>query len=211
MARAVHAEDRKTRRATRVREPEPAPGATVYRSDGAARGQGHASESHASWAAAMSVASADGLGTGAPHASSRGFLGDDLSNNIAEYTGLAQCLRRAVRIGDTVVVFQVDSLLVARQVSQNNYWACRSEDLLPLRDACRQLTRALSDARVSWSVQHIYREFNQVADSLANEAINDWILSHQTARWQRFKFRRLRNLSSAISLRPGAVCQTSRN
>ena len=129
------------------------------------------------------LASADGLGTGAPHASARGFLGENLSNNIAEYTGLFQCLRRAVRIGDTVVVFRVDSFPVARQMSQNNSWACRSQDLFPLRDACRQLTRALSDAHVSWSVQHIYREFNQVADSLANEAINDRILFHQTTQW----------------------------
>ena len=183
LVRCVPTLDRKARRAGRMREPKPAPGTTVYRSDGAARGQGHTRENHAGWGAAVWLPSADGFGAGAPHASARGYLGEAVSNNIAEYHGLLNCLRRAVRVGDAAAAFQVDSLLVARQMSPTDAWACRSEDLIPLRDSCRDLTRSLSEAHVRWSVQHIYREFNQSADSLANAAVDEKIPFFQTSEW----------------------------
>ena len=65
-----------------------------------------------------------------------------MSNNVAEYRGLSVCLRRAVTRLDHANVFQVDSLLVARQMAPHDAWACRSPDLVPLRDECRMLTVA---------------------------------------------------------------------
>ena len=82
------------------------------------------------------------MGEGPPEATCYGYLGAGLSNNVAEYRGLSVCLRRAVTRLDHANVFQVDSLLVARQMAPHDAWACRSPDLVPLRDECRMLTVA---------------------------------------------------------------------
>ena len=59
---------KKERRADRAREPEAAPGAVIYRSDGASRGQGTAEEQMAGWRAAVRAAMEQGSGIGPPAA-----------------------------------------------------------------------------------------------------------------------------------------------
>ena len=79
-----------------------------------------------------------------------------------------------------LVQFDVDSKLVAQQILAFGIgkWACRSEALQPLYLRCIELGRALDDRSTIWNIRHIYREYNQVADSLANEAVTlgsqDW-------------------------------------
>merc|ERR1712139_76481 len=68
-------------------------------------------------------------GLGAPLEKARRYLGRGVSNNIAEYSGLLECMKRAARKGDEEVVFEVDSMLLARQIGHE--WACRSPTLLP--------------------------------------------------------------------------------
>ena len=73
-----------------------------------------------------------------------------------------------------IVVFEVDSALVARQVQVFGIGkcACRSLALRPQFLNCVRLGWRLTDNQTIWQIRHIYREFNQVADSLANEAID---------------------------------------
>ena len=78
----------KRRRQDRVRPPLPTPGVTIYRSDGACRGQGTIAETLAGWSAAVWSADARGLGAGVAFATARGFLGNDYSNNQAQYFAL---------------------------------------------------------------------------------------------------------------------------
>lgn len=134
--------DRRQRRQARLRAPDAAPGIMVYRSDGASRGQGRGDASEAGWGAACWSPTESGMGEGPPEATCYGYLGAGVSNNVAEYRGLSVCLRRAVTRLDHANVFQVDSLLVARQMAPHDAWACRSPDLVPLRDECRMLTVA---------------------------------------------------------------------
>ena len=108
----------KQRRQDRVCPPLPTPGVIICRSDGACRGQGIA-ETLAGWGAAVWSADA------------RGFLGNDFSNKQAEYFALLQCLFRALRLQDFHVIFEVDSLILARQLARHLPWACRSEISLP--------------------------------------------------------------------------------
>ena len=84
----------------------------------------------------------------------------DATNNIAEYSGLREALRRAVRTTDRKIIFEVDSDVVARQVAEMSAWVCRAESLRDLHDDCRALGEELSDRGAEWSVRHVYREYN---------------------------------------------------
>ena len=84
----------KQRRQDRILPPLPTPRVTIYRSDGACRGQGTGAETLAGWGAAVWSADHRGLGAGVAFATARGFLGNEYSNNEAEY--FDACLVRFV-------------------------------------------------------------------------------------------------------------------
>ncbi len=175
LVRCLPTDSKQTRRSRKAREPQPCPNTAIYRSDGASRGQGQGGESQAGWGAAVWRPALDGLGSGPPFATSFGYLGPDVSNNIAEYHGLIQCLQRALRAGDPTITAQVDSMLVSQQTARHGGWACRSDVLIPLRDECRNCVERLAEAGITCTIVHIYREYNQVADGLANRAVNERI------------------------------------
>ena len=129
LVRCCSTRSNKQRRQDRILPPLPTPGVTIYRSEGACRGQGTTAETLAGWCAAVWSADARGLGAGVAFAIERGFLGNDYSNNQAEYFALLQCLFRALRLQDPHVIFEVDSLLLAKQLARHLPWACRSEGL----------------------------------------------------------------------------------
>jgi len=167
---------RRERRAARARSPSPVPGAEIFRSDGASRRGRQGRAPRAGWGAAHWSSA------GVLVEMARGSLNDGASNNEAEYHGLIANLRRAVALSSSIsfVVFEVDSLVVARQVQQFGIgkFACRSSVLRPLFQVSTRLGLQLTTRGVQWRIRHIYREYNQVADTLANEAIDvgnaDW-------------------------------------
>ena len=138
------------RRQDPILPPLPTPGVTIYKSDGACRGQGTNAETHASWSAAVWSADDRGLGAGVAFATARGFLGKDYSNNQAEYIAPLQCLCRALRLQDPHVIFEVDSLLLAKQLARHLPWACRSENLIALHQQCVHVCDSLSALHISW-------------------------------------------------------------
>ena len=85
-------------------------------------------------------------------------------------------MRRALHISEPawVVLFEVDSLLIARQIQVlgSGKFACRSEALAPRLAECIHVGKDLDARGVRWLVRHIYREYNQTADALANQAID---------------------------------------
>ena len=99
------------------------------------------------------------------------FLGD-ASNNVAEYHGILLSLDYALANPAPRFCFRVDSMLVAKHL--NGQWACHSPALVQLYShALELLSRLRSDDNVlDVIVEHIYREFNADADSLANLAID---------------------------------------
>ena len=94
----------------------------------------------------------------------------ECTNNAAEYHGLILCLQDAVRRGVQDAVFQVDSLLIAKQSSME--WRCRNQSLRVLYEETLSLLQHLESRGGNVSIVHIYREFNVLADSLANEVLN---------------------------------------
>ncbi len=167
VAACVQTSTRKERRANRIREPSPiGVGVTVYRSDGASRkgpGGRMAGDGAAFWPSGSQ-------GKGAPSGTFREFAGS-ATNNIVEYKGLEASFRRAVRQPDSNVLFEVDSMLLNKQISSE--FGCRSELLRPAYIACSEFAEEMAAQGKKWRIRHIYREFNQVADTLANEAIDD--------------------------------------
>ena len=85
LVRCCPTRSHKQRRQDQVCPSLPTPGVTIYRSDGAYRGQGTIAETLPCWGAAVWSADARGLGAGIAFATARGFLGNDYSNNQAEY------------------------------------------------------------------------------------------------------------------------------
>eukprot|EP00973_Karenia_brevis_P067904 9446944-Karenia_brevis.AAC.1 len=68
----------------------------------------------------------------------------------------------------------MDSKLVVQHL--NGRWACRNLELRPLYEEGLRLLTALRQHSLvqSFELEHIYREFNADADSLANEAIDKY-------------------------------------
>ena len=118
LTRSCATKMKRQRREDRLREPEAAPHVVVYRSDGASRGQGSDGESVAGWGAAVWAATEAGHGIGPAIATARDFLGVSVSNNVAEYAAILECFRRALRCRDPRVLFEVDSMLMARQLAK---------------------------------------------------------------------------------------------
>ena len=102
------------------------------------------------------------------------FLGG-ATNNIAEYNGILLALQYATMNPCQRFCFQVDSLLVAKQLSGE--WACKSPDLLPLYERALDLLATLRDDALVEDiiVEHIYREYNSEADALANIGIDSFV------------------------------------
>ena len=106
----------------------------------------------------------------------QGYLGPDATNNIAEYEGLLAAMSRANGLAtpSDSLVFEVDSNILARQLQVFGIgkFACRSESLKRYFLQCVRLGWDMSGRGIAWRIRHIYREFNQTADSLANMAID---------------------------------------
>ena len=76
----------------------------------------------------------------------RGYLGEDVSNNVAEYEGLAAAMKRSLEVvpANGSVAFEVDSKVVAKQVQVMGpgKYACRTASLTPFFLECVRLGRA---------------------------------------------------------------------
>ena len=86
------------------------------------------------------------------------------------------CLERAVwRV-------QGDSKLTTEQLTGN--WGCRSPALQGHFEDCCKLAKELVTRGVDLRVEHIYREFNTVADALSNEAVDRGDESGPSPEWR---------------------------
>lgn len=93
------------------------------------------------------------------------FIGENVTNNMAEYNGLILGLKMASSVYIDRLVIQGDSLLVLKQV-QDEYQV-KAPNLLALHEESQEL---ISDMEVQ--VQHIARAQNAMADQLANHAMD---------------------------------------
>lgn len=124
---------------------------------------------------------ADGAARGNPGPASIGFVLYDAegvslaemgavigetTNNVAEYRALIAGLELARNRDVTAIEIRIDSLLLVKQVLGD--YRVKASHLKPLH---REVLRLL-DGFDEWSIGHVRREANTVADGLANAALD---------------------------------------
>ena len=87
------------------------------------------------------------------------------TNNQAEYRALIAALEKAIRLGVKQVDINLDSQLVARQISGE--YRVKKAALKPLYQQVKQLLILLE----GFTITHIPRQQNREADNLANMAL----------------------------------------
>ena len=93
------------------------------------------------------------------------FIGEHATNNIAEYCGLLIGLHGAIEKGITHLRVEGDSMLVIKQM--RGEWKIHAEHLREYYKSAKQLEQKF----MSVTYHHIYRNRNQHADDLSNQAI----------------------------------------
>ena len=89
------------------------------------------------------------------------------TNNQAEYKALIAGLEELAELGAEHVNIEMDSQLVVRQV--NGQYRVKKEALKPLYNKVASLLKKFT----SYTLEHIPRDKNKVADSLATKALTD--------------------------------------
>lgn len=123
----------------------------------------------------------DGAARGNPGPAACGVLlrhdGEDLlerseyigetTNNVAEYRSLLLGLDLARELGATEVDIRSDSELLVRQIEGR--YKVKAKHLKPLFQQAKEKLAAFDD----YAIGHVPREMNQVADGLANQALDE--------------------------------------
>lgn len=97
------------------------------------------------------------------------FVGDDHTNNQAEYCGLIIGLKECLKRGILNITVYGDSQLVIKQM--NEEWKVNSDKLKPLYESAKKIENQMGLV----SFQHLRRFLNKEADALANKAIITYI------------------------------------
>jgi ribonuclease HI len=92
------------------------------------------------------------------------YLGDGISNNVAEYAGLIVGLRAAAAQGIKSIEVRMDSMLVIEQVTGR--WKVKQPDLRQYHAQVVELLRRF----LQWSLTFTPRDRNSAADKLAHAA-----------------------------------------
>ena len=93
------------------------------------------------------------------------FVGENATNNRAEYAGLILGLQQAAEYGIKILHVRGDSLLVINQMK--GIYQCNSPNLISLYERAKELDAKFE--RVHY--EHVLRHLNKRADHLSNVAI----------------------------------------
>jgi len=89
------------------------------------------------------------------------------TNNVAEYYGLIAALDYAQQHGIRALRVESDSELMVRQM--RGQYKVKSPELRPLFERARKMAQTFD----TFKIEHVYREQNAEADTLANEALDE--------------------------------------
>jgi ribonuclease HI len=95
-----------------------------------------------------------------------GYIGQ-ATNNIAEYTALAMCLKLVQKMKCSNLIVHSDSELMVRQL--NGQYKVKDEGL---KKYFQRIQKILTESQYQFTIRHVPREKNQEADQLANVGIN---------------------------------------
>ena len=97
------------------------------------------------------------------------FVGENATNNHAEYAGLILGLQQARALEIKYLKVEGDSLLVINQMK--GAYKCRSDNLIELYDKAKELSSYFEVIEFN----HILRHKNKRADQLSNIAIDTYL------------------------------------
>lgn len=97
------------------------------------------------------------------------FVGENFTNNHAEYAGLILGLQQAAALGIKVLLVEGDSLLVINQMK--GVYKCRSSNLFELYEKAKNLESKFEKIEY----RHVFRNKNTRADELSNIAISQYL------------------------------------
>jgi ribonuclease HI len=89
------------------------------------------------------------------------------TNNVAEYYGLIAALDYAQSNNVRALHIESDSELLVKQM--RGQYRVKSTDLQPLFERAKKMSQSFASFRIN----HVYREQNREADTLANEAMDE--------------------------------------
>ena len=92
------------------------------------------------------------------------YLGNNITNNYAEYMGLIEGLKLALRNDINSLDVYGDSLLVINQMK--GLWKVQSKSLKELNEEANEFVKCFEEVKFF----HVKRNFNKRADELANLA-----------------------------------------
>ena len=97
------------------------------------------------------------------------FVGENATNNHAEYAGLIFGLQQAVEFGIKRMIVEGDSLLVINQMT--GQYKCKSSNLIELYEKAKELEKQFEELHFN----HILRNENKRADQLSNIAVDEYL------------------------------------
>lgn len=93
------------------------------------------------------------------------YVGNHVTNNYSEYTGIKIGLERAQELGIKRLTVYGDSLLVVKQMA--GLYKVKSSNLLGIYANCKEL----ADSFEKIEFIHVYRDKNKRADALSNDGL----------------------------------------
>lgn len=104
-----------------------------------------------------------------------GCLGDDVSNNVAEYTALMKALEWLVQnnLTEKLVEVKGDSQLAIRQL--NGIYRVKAPRIIPLYKRVVELAEKFNKIHFIW----VPRQYNEEADSLSRKAYHEFCNEHR--------------------------------
>ena len=104
------------------------------------------------------------------------FVGENATNNHAEYAGLILGLQQALVMGIKKLTVEGDSLLVINHMK--GVYKCNSLNLIQLYDKAKEIESKFENI----NFVHIYRNKNKRADELSNMAITEYLQMVQSVK-----------------------------
>ena len=104
------------------------------------------------------------------------FVGENATNNHAEYAGLILGMQQAIEFGIKHLIIKGDSQLVINHM--NGSYQCKSSNLIELYDKAKELESKFGCVYYN----HVLRNLNKRADELSNIAIKDYLQNQYSKR-----------------------------
>ena len=95
------------------------------------------------------------------------YVGENVTNNVAEYTALLKGMMAAHALGIRSLDIFGDSKLIVNQAQ--GLWKCKQPHLQPYVDQYRQLVETFTEVTLEW----VPREENELADEMSKQALSE--------------------------------------